>query len=373
MRLLSIINHRSLYELCNGGTPRSHDCRHPYDPLDFEPCELETHQVSNFYRVPSCSAEWAVVVCWGLFDHNLLGTAFGFLSLRDRLGTASLVCRHWRDCKSLCTALTLPRGASDAQLQAALRCCVLKRVTRLQCVSCTFSLNGLEAIQALSKLEVLELLGKCRGGSFGLRGSFLNDIAYESLTDDFLHRIVGMSLRELDIDFNRMITDTGVLFLASSSTLPLTLQKLSMRESSITDIGARHLTALTSLRCLNIGFTSITDIGLEHLSSLTSLESLKMANTDITNFGLRHLVGLTSLEILALGFCHITDYAIRYLLPLSSLRKLYIPFTAVSDQGLADLSAMSSLKQLDVRGCDVSEEASRRFSTLSGCCVDYER
>jgi hypothetical protein len=76
--------------------------------------------------------------------------------------------------------------------------------------------------------------------------------------------------------------------------------RVDLHGTRVTDADLVHLTALTQLQKLNLGWTQVGDAGLEHLKDLTKLQRLVLDNTKVTDAGLRQLKGLTDLEYLNL-------------------------------------------------------------------------
>jgi hypothetical protein len=74
----------------------------------------------------------------------------------------------------------------------------------------------------------------------------------------------------------------------------------------ITDAGLTHLSALTQLESLSIGYTPITDRGLMSLRQLSNLRYLSLHTTKVTDSGLEHLVELKGLRTLALSGTRVT-------------------------------------------------------------------
>ena len=84
---------------------------------------------------------------------------------------------------------------------------------------------------------------------------------------------------------------------------------------------------------------SISDLDLQKLSGLTGLVYLGLYGTPITDAGLTHLERLQSLAELELSYTQVTDAGLIPLKTLSSLKKLYLTGTSVTEQGVEDFKS----------------------------------
>src|SRR6185437_14006129 len=110
-----------------------------------------------------------------------------------------------------------------------------------------------------------------------------------------------------------------------------TISALSLNGSKeLTDDGVRHLTALPSLKHLDLSWTGITDDALSVLDSLPLLETLSLAGTRVTDVGAKHLAR-----------CH-------------ALRRVDLSWTATGDGALAALRGKSELHELST-GNEISD------------------
>ena len=87
--------------------------------------------------------------------------------------------------------------------------------------------------------------------------------------------------------------------------------ELDLKNASIGDPGAAHLSALKDLQRLHLEKTKITDTGLAHLKDLTGLVYLNLYGTEVTDAGLDHLKGLTSLKHLYLWQTKVSEEAAK--------------------------------------------------------------
>lgn len=238
--------------------------------------------------------------------------------------------------------------------------------------------------------EMAAMLSGLKGlKSLSLTNSVINDTTVEMIVKSF------PNLTELDLSSNTNMTNGVVKILSELGTL----QRLTLVQNQVNDIGARRLEKLKELRTLDLrgnmeagdmalevvadlpkltGFkhrsTAVTDSGLEYLSRNQTLDSLLMQDfmvTDQSGTHLAKLAKLTQLEVfrcqgfgtdgvLALKGMNLTrltlrdlpnvdDRAMEVFDDLPKLRRLYLhELSSVGDSGLVHLAALKSLELLDI-------------------------
>ncbi len=225
--------------------------------------------------------------------------------------------------------------------------------------------------------------------SLALTNSVINDPTVELIVKSF------PNLTDLDLSSNTNMTK-GVVKILSAATK---LQRLSLYQNRVDDIGALQLGKLKELRTLDLRgnmeagdmalevvaelpkltglkhrSTAVTDSGLEYLSRKQTLDSLLMQDFVITDQSGPHLAKLgklTQLEVfrcqgfgtegvLALKGMNLTrltlrdlpnidDRAMEVLDDLPKLKRLYLhEIASLGDSGLAHLAALKSLELLDI-------------------------
>jgi internalin A len=111
------------------------------------------------------------------------------------------------------------------------------------------------------------------------------------------------------------------------------LERLFLKNASVTDAGLVHLKGLTNLSALMLTNTRVTDGGLVHLKGLTNLYWLDLGHTGVTDVGLHDLEGLSALSLLGVGGTQVTDAGVdelkraqdRPLIQLPSNRPAIVP------------------------------------------------
>lgn len=255
----------------------------------------------------------------------------------------------------------------------------LTDLKKLQIFNCR-TLND-EMAAHLSKLSGLT--------SLALTNSAINDATAEMIVKSF------PNLTELDLSSNTNLTSGVLKILGSLSKL----QRLTLIQDRINDIGAQRLSKFQDLRALDMrgnmeagdmaldvvadlpklsGFkhrsTAVSDAGLESLSRSQTLESLLMQDFVITNQSGASLAKLSKLSQLEVFRCqgfgsegvlalkgmgltrfslrdlpNVDDMAMEVFDDLPALRRLYLhELPSVSDTGLAHLSNLKTLELLDI-------------------------
>jgi hypothetical protein len=139
-------------------------------------------------------------------------------------------------------------------------------------------------------------------------------------------------LRELDIHNERSSDDA----IASVGRLKR-LRRLFIRQPVIGDQGFAHLGKLVHLEELTLmRDATLTDGGAEHLSGLTKLRKLVVPESKIGARGADALLALESLEKLWLGKSTLDDTGLLKFVALPKLRALEISNSAVSDGAIAE-------------------------------------
>lgn len=238
--------------------------------------------------------------------------------------------------------------------------------------------------------EVAAKLSGLKGlTSLALTNSVINDKSVEMIVKSFPNLI------ELDLSSNTNMTNGVVKILSGLDKL----QRLTLVQNQVNDIGARRLEKLKELRTLDLrgnmeagdmalevvaelpkltGFkhrsTAVTDSGLEYLSKSQTLDSLLMQDFQISDQSGPHIAKLGKLTQLEVFRCQqfgtegvlalkgmnlsrltlrdlpiIDDRAMEVFDDLPKLKRLYLhELTSVGDSGLAHLAALKSLELLDV-------------------------
>jgi len=222
-----------------------------------------------------------------------------------------------------------------------------------------------------------------------LTNSVINDVTVEMIVKSF------PELTDLNLSSNTNMTN-GVVKIISG--LPH-LQRLTLVQNKVNDIGAQRLSKLQELHSLDLRgnmeagdmalevvadlpvltafkhrSTAVTDAGMEYLSRNQTLESLLVQDFAITDQSGQYLAKLGKLTQLEIFRCqgfgsegvlalkgmalnrltlrdlpNVDDRAMEVFDDLPKLRRLYLhELATVSDNGLKHLSALKSLELLDI-------------------------
>src|SRR5262249_27033644 len=115
----------------------------------------------------------------------------------------------------------------------------------------------------------------------------------------------------------------------------MSLSRLDLSNTGITDAGLAHLKGLPELSWLDLSKTQVTDNGLVHLKGLP-LWDLELYRTKVTDAGLVHLKGMR-LTDLSLSGTSVTDVGLRHLRGLENLCTVNLFGTKVSKKGIDEL------------------------------------
>jgi len=243
--------------------------------------------------------------------------------------------------------------------------------------------------RTLNDEQAAKLAGLKQLKALALTNTTINDATVSMIVKSF------PNLTELDLSSNTNMTNGVVKILAD---LPK-LERLTLLQNQVNDIGAQRLAALKDLRSLDLRgnmeagdmalevvaelpklaafkhrSTAVSDSGLEYLSKNQALESLLIQDFVITDQSGPHLAALKNLSQLEIFRCqgfgsegvlalkgmklfrltlrdlpNVDDRAMEVFDDLPELRRLYLhELSSVSDSGLAHLAALKSLELLDI-------------------------
>jgi Leucine-rich repeat (LRR) protein len=128
-------------------------------------------------------------------------------------------------------------------------------------------------------------------------------------------------LTDLDLSSNTNMTNGVVKILSEMKKL----QRLTLLQNQVNDIGAQRLAELQDLRALDLrGNMEAGDMALEVVGGLPKLAAFKHRSTAVTDSGLEYLGRNQALESLLLQDFAITDQSGPYLAQLKKLSQLEI-------------------------------------------------
>lgn len=191
--------------------------------------------------------------------------------------------------------------------------------------------------------------------SLALTNSVIGDAAVEMIVKSFTR------LTDLDLSSNTNMTNGVVKIIGE---LPK-LQRLTLIQNQVNDIGAQRFAALKELRTLDLrGNMEAGDMALEVVAELPKLTAFKHRSTAVTDSGLEQLARNQALESLLLQDFAITDQSGPYLAQLGKLTQLEIfrcqgfgseGVLALKGVGLTRLT-LRDLPNVDDRGLEAFDE-----------------
>ena len=191
--------------------------------------------------------------------------------------------------------------------------------------------------------------------SLAITNSVINDATVELIVKSF------PNLTELDLSSNTNMTN-GVVKILSALTK---LQRLTLVQNQVNDIGAQRLSKLVELRALDLrGNMEAGDMALEVVAELPKLTSFKHRSTAVNDAGMEYLSRNQSLESLLLQDFVITDQSGPHLARLGKLSQLEVfrcqgfgseGVLALKGMGLTRLT-LRDLPNVDDRGMEVFAE-----------------
>jgi serine/threonine protein kinase len=153
-----------------------------------------------------------------------------------------------------------------------------------------------------------------------------------SITDQALVYLRNMkSTRTLDLNETE-ITGSGLEHLRGQ----INLEDLRLERTPLDDSGLEHLVSLP-LNRLSIGETKITDVGVGQLCRITALERLGLKDTNVGDVGMEHLSRARNLTHLSLEGTNVTDAGLKHLEFHPRLCDLNLTRTAVTAEGVTNL------------------------------------
>jgi hypothetical protein len=141
---------------------------------------------------------------------------------------------------------------------------------------------------------------------------------------------------------------TGTTLAPLKNLAPDGLVGLHAAGSRVDDVELRNLSAMHSLRFLDLAGTRVTDAGLVHLLGCDDLEVLSLWDTAVTDEGLALLGRIPNLRHLGLGNTLVTDAGLRHLEGLHRLRLVQLAGTAVTGPGLRHLHGLPELASVSL-------------------------
>ena len=147
---------------------------------------------------------------------------------------------------------------------------------------------------------------------------------------------------------NERVTDEWLKRLSALTTL----RRLDLANCAIQGEGLQHIAALTGLRELNLTLTPVTDDALKHIGGLTELRKLGLASTQCNGTGFTHLKALRKLESVNFHFTPLNDAGLQAISQVPISDRLWFAHTRFTDEGAAHLKSQTQLKRCGIGSAD---------------------
>jgi hypothetical protein len=169
--------------------------------------------------------------------------------------------------------------------------------------------------RALNDEMAAKLSGLKELTSLALTNTVINDATVTLITKSF------PNLTDLDLSSNTNMT-SGVMKILGEMTK---LQRLTLVQNQVNDIGAMRLEKLQDLRALDLrGNMEAGDMALEVVGALPKLTAFKHRSTAVNDSGLESLAKSQTLESLLVQDFAITDQSGQHLAKLGKLSQLEV-------------------------------------------------
>ena len=209
--------------------------------------------------------------------------------------------------------------------------------------------------RALNDEMVTKLTGLKKLTSLALTNTVIGDPSVELIVREF------PDLVELDLSSNVNLTNAAVKLIGQMSKL----QRLTMIQTRVNDIGAQRFSTLKELRALDLrGNMEAGDMALEVVGELPKLTAFKHRSTAVTDSGVEALSRNQSLDSLLLQDFAITDQSGAHLAKLGKLTQLEVfrcqgfgseGVLALKGMGLTRLT-LRDLPNVDDRAMEVFDD-----------------
>lgn len=181
-------------------------------------------------------------------------------------------------------------------------------------------LSDLEKLQILNCRTLNDEMAASLSGLKHLKSLALTNTVISNATVEMIVKSFP-DLTELDLSSNTNMSN-GVLKIISGLGK---LQRLTLVQNKVNDIGAQQLSKLENLRLLDLrGNMEAGDMALEVVAGLPKLAAFKHRSTAVTDSGMEYLSNNPSLESLLLQDFVITDQSGPHIAKLAKLSQLEI-------------------------------------------------
>ena len=223
-------------------------------------------------------------------------------------------------------ATLVPLGNVEKTIALLENVAKLPHLVRLKAGGPDVTNAGLEKIQGLKKLRVL-------------------DLDQAGVDDAGMKYLVDLPLVDINLKLTN-IQDEGLKDLAKIKTL----KQLKLIKTKVTNAGIAHVKGMENLEGIDLQDVNTVDSAcLNDIKGLKKLRFLRIYGPTFDGDGIAPIGEMTTLRTLSMQQTGVSDDNVKHLKDLVNLEKLYLYGTHVTDTGMAQLAGLTKLKELELR------------------------
>ena len=188
------------------------------------------------------------------------------------------------------------------------------------------------------------------------------EITIDGVTEAYAADRTSYTPTELEIKIRGAVTSISCEYVSVLSAIDITssktIEKLSVKNSSITDLQAKNVTSLKKLNCAYSSLPALDLTGCTSLKTLAGNACMKLQRVTLS--------GCTALEELELQNSGVTDLDITGLVNLKSLNVARNPVKELNLKGMSQLTTLDCM-QAEVTTLDLSDCVALEDLTASSC------
>lgn len=188
------------------------------------------------------------------------------------------------------------------------------------------------------------------------------EITFEGLSEAYAADRTSYTPTGLEIKIHGAVTSMKCEYVSVLSAVDITgsktIEELSIRNSSLTDLQAKNVTSLKKLNCAYSSLPTLDLTGCTALTTLTGNANMKLQRVV--------LAGCTALEEVELGNSSVADLDIAGLVNLKSINVARNPVKELNLKGMSKLTTLDCM-QAEVTTLDLSDCVALEDLTASSC------
>ena len=188
------------------------------------------------------------------------------------------------------------------------------------------------------------------------------EITFEGLSEAYAADRTSYTPTGLEIKIHGAVTSMKCEYVSVLSAIDITssktIEKLSVKNSSLTDLQAKNVTSLKELSCAYSSLPALDLTGCTGLKTLAGNANMKLQRVVLT--------GCTALEDVELQNSGVTDLDVTGLVNLKSLNVARNPVKELNLKGMNQLTTLDCM-QAEVTALDLSDCVTLEDLTASSC------